>query len=101
MFVDSVVYIVCMRAPKDIDMARASVRSAKQKLDEALKEYGLAVSKYHEFVERKMSEQDDKTDLDHSLRLPKGQVQDLVRLSFSSGGLAASRFNEGHNGAGL
>lgn len=93
-FVDPTFYIVCMRAPRDIDLARASVRSAKQKLDDALSEYGIAVSKYHEFVERKMADENDKTSLENSLRLPKGQVQDLVRLAFSSGGLAASRFNQ-------
>ena len=94
MFATFVVYIVCMRAPRDIDLARASVRSAKQKLDDALTEYGLAVSKYHDFVERKMSDENEKKASDDSHRLPKGQVQDFVRLAFSSGGLAASRFNE-------
>ena len=83
-----------MRTPKDIDLARASVRSAKQKLDDALAEYGLAITKYHDFVERKMSEENEKTIMEDSHRLPKGQVQDLVRLAFSSGGLAASRFSE-------
>ena len=83
-----------MRVPRDIDLARATVRLAKQRLDAALTEYGDAVSRYHFLVEQGLSEKNEKVLLDGSRRLPKGQIQGVVRLAFSNGGLAASRFKE-------
>lgn len=83
-----------MGAPRDIDMARSAVRAAKQRHDEALLEYGAAIGKYHALVEAKMTEQDIPQAPNADLRLPKGQVRDLVRLAFSAGNLGGSRFQQ-------
>ena len=83
-----------MRTPNDIDLARASVRSAKQRLDDALTEYGQAIAKYHTFVERQLTEDSKQKPLDKQRRLPKGEVQDFLRLAFSSGSLGGSRFKD-------
>ena len=83
-----------MSAPRDIDMARSAVRAAKHRHDEALSEYAAAIAKYHALVEAKMAEQYALQGSGTDLRLPKGQVQELVRLAFVNGGLGGSRFQQ-------
>jgi hypothetical protein len=75
-------------------MARSAVRAAKHRHDEALSEYAVAIAKYHALVEAKMAEQYPSQNTITDIRLPKGQVQELVRLAFTSGGLGGSRFQQ-------
>ena len=83
-----------MRLPSDIDMAYSELKAAKRRLDESSAAYSEAAVRFQLLLEAKIPEFDVQKDTGEYQRQPRGRVQDLVKLAFSSGSLRRARFND-------
>lgn len=83
-----------MRLPNDADIAYAEVKAAKRRLDESTVAYTTAVDRFQRMLDAKIPVFEEQRGLGENERQPKGRVQDLVRLAFSSGSLGRARFKD-------
>lgn len=83
-----------MRLPNDADVAYAEVRAAKRRLDESAAAYTEAVDRFQRMLDAKIPVFEEQRGLEDYERQPRGRVQDLVRLAFSSGSLGRARFKD-------
>ena len=74
-----------------ISRALTEMRASKRRLDEASQAFSEAVSRYHKLIEQQALERDIVVSSQGS-RLPKGKIESLLELCFSTGRLSRSRF---------
>ena len=87
-------YMMYMRKPTDINVARASIRLARENLDSALATYIEAIAKFRELLDEEFASLDEQPIAGATGRLPKGQVQSLVKVVFSGPGTGRLRFRQ-------
>lgn len=87
-------YVALMRLPNDADIAYSEVKASKRRLDESAAAYAEAVDRFQRMLDAKIPVCEEQRGLGEYERQPRGRVQDLVKLAFSSGSLRRARFKD-------